>query len=144
MSATVIPLQLCDDNPSAVDLLGLSDVVSPIVEAIGTPTVDPLAIGVHSPWGGGKSTILNLLDDRLEQRGGFVVVRTDPWQYDNHYSGARSVRHGLVGRTPGSGEALAMSLHDRMRRAQASRGVGEVGDDVLVFGFGREEGLDLR
>lgn len=84
MSATVMPLQLWDDNPSVVDLLGFSDVVSPIVEAIGTPKVDPLAIGVHSPWGGGKSTILNLLEDRLEQRGGFVVVRTDPWQYDNH------------------------------------------------------------
>ncbi|MFE5790900.1 hypothetical protein [Rhodococcus erythropolis] len=28
-------------------------------------------------------------------------------------SGARSVRYGLVGRTPGRGETLAMCLHDR-------------------------------
>lgn len=37
-----------------------------------------------------------------------------------------------------------MGLHDCMRRAQASRRVSEVSDDVLVLGFGREKGLELR
>jgi hypothetical protein len=43
-------LQLWDDNPSLVDFLGFDAVVKPIVEAIGTPDVDPLSVGVHSPW----------------------------------------------------------------------------------------------
>lgn len=77
-------LKLWDDNPSLVDLLGFDAVVEPIVEAIGTADVDPLAIGVHSPWGGGKSTVLNLLEKRLESAGRYVVIRSDPWQYDNH------------------------------------------------------------
>lgn len=77
-------LRLWDDNPSIIDLLGFGAVVEPIVEAIGTVDVDPLAIGVHSPWGGGKSTVLNLLEKRLETGGRYVVIRTDPWQYDNH------------------------------------------------------------
>jgi hypothetical protein len=77
-------LKLWDDNPSFVDLLGFDAVVEPIVEAIGTVGVDPLAIGVHSPWGGGKSTVLNLLENRLETAGRYIVIRTDPWQYDNH------------------------------------------------------------
>lgn len=77
-------LKLWDDNPSIIDLLGFDAVVEPIVEAIGTADVDPLAIGVHSPWGGGKSTMLNLLENRLETGGRYVVIRTDPWQYDNH------------------------------------------------------------
>lgn len=77
-------LKLWDDNPSLVDLLGFDAVVEPIVEAIGTADVDPLAIGVHSPWGGGKSTVLNLLEKRLETAGRYVVLQTDPWQYDNH------------------------------------------------------------
>lgn len=77
-------LKLWDDNPSVIDLLGFDAVVEPILEAIGTADVDPLAIGVHSPWGGGKSTVLNLLEKRLETGGRYVVIRTDPWQYDNH------------------------------------------------------------
>ncbi len=40
-------LKLWDDNPSVTDLLGFDAVVEPIVEAIGTADVDPLAIGVH-------------------------------------------------------------------------------------------------
>lgn len=77
-------LQLWDDNPSLVDLLGFEAVVEPIVAAVGAPNIDPLAIGVHSPWGGGKSTVLNLLETKLTKKPGYVVIRTDPWQYDNH------------------------------------------------------------
>jgi hypothetical protein len=77
-------LQLWDDNPSLVDFLGFDAVVKPIVEAIDTPDVDPLAVGVHSPWGGGKSTVLNLIEADLKTSGRCVVIRTDPWRYDNH------------------------------------------------------------
>lgn len=75
-------LQVWDDNPSLYDLLGFDAVVRPIIEAINTPDVDPLTIGVHSPWGGGKSTVLNLLEANLGAN--CVVIRTDPWQYDDH------------------------------------------------------------
>jgi hypothetical protein len=72
-----------DDNPSLIDLLGFDAVVEPIEEAIGAPHLDPLTIGVQSPWGGGKSTVLNLLDDRLSGDKRYVVIRTEPWQYDD-------------------------------------------------------------
>lgn len=77
-------LRIWDDNPSLDDFLGFDAVVDPIVKAIGTANVDPLAIGVHSPWGGGKSTVLNLLEKQLKTAGRYAVLRTDPWQYDNH------------------------------------------------------------
>lgn len=82
--ATVNTLRLWDDNPSLIDLLGFDAVVAPIIAAIGTRGVDPLAIGVHSPWGGGKSTVLNLLEAELADQKRYVVIRTDPWQYDDH------------------------------------------------------------
>jgi hypothetical protein len=85
-------LRLWDDNPSIIDLLGFDAVVEPIIAAIGTPRVDPLAIGVHSPWGGGKSTVLNLVEARLKGDSRYVVIRTDPWQYDNH----EDVRGALI------------------------------------------------
>ncbi|MGN5734716.1 KAP family P-loop NTPase fold protein [Arthrobacter psychrochitiniphilus] len=79
----VTDLKLWDDNPSFIDLLGFDAVVEPIVQAIGKTDVDPLAIGVHSPWGGGKSTVLNLLEERLKDTRRYAVIRADPWQYDD-------------------------------------------------------------
>lgn len=78
-------LRLWDDNPTATDLLGFDAVVSPILEALATPDLDPLTIGIHSPWGGGKSTVLRLLDDRLlEEENRYLVISVDPWKFDDH------------------------------------------------------------
>lgn len=83
MSDDVGKLDLWDDNPSAVDLLGFDAVVSPALAAVELPHLDPLTIGIHAPWGGGKSTILGLLNAELESKFSFVVVPTNPWEYDD-------------------------------------------------------------
>lgn len=82
--ATAASLRLWDDNPTATDLLGFDAVVSPIMEALATPDLDPLTIGIHSPWGGGKSTVLRLLRDRLQEEKRYFVITVDPWQFDDH------------------------------------------------------------
>lgn len=75
---------LWDDNPSEVDLLGFDAVVAPIIDAIVSQDLDPLTIGVHAKWGGGKSTVLNLIRSELAQAGDMLVVGTNPWEYDDH------------------------------------------------------------
>lgn len=78
-------LRLWNNNPTATDLLGFDAVVSPILEALATPDLDPLTIGIHSPWGGGKSTVLRLLDDRLLEEGdSYLVISVDTWTFDDH------------------------------------------------------------
>ncbi len=74
---------LWDDNPSEVDLLGFDAVVAPVLAAVAIPDLDPLTIGIHGPWGGGKSTVLGLLAGELA-KGPYVVVRTNPWEYEDH------------------------------------------------------------
>jgi len=75
---------LWDDNPSEVDLLGFDAVVAPIVDAILSEDLDPLTIGVHARWGGGKSTVLKLIKTQLAATEGVLVVETNPWEYDDH------------------------------------------------------------
>lgn len=81
---TAAPIQLWDDNPSTVDLLGFDAVVQPVLAALEQSDLDPLTISVQSPWGGGKSTILELLYLQLKDQQRYVVVRTSPWEYDDH------------------------------------------------------------
>ena len=81
---TSAQILLWDDNPSTLDLLGFDAIVQPVVAALEQPDLDPLTISVQSPWGGGKSTILELLNFRLKDQTRYIVIRTNPWEYDDH------------------------------------------------------------
>ncbi|MBB2969308.1 hypothetical protein FHX33_004091 [Leifsonia aquatica] len=40
-----------------------------------------MTVGLNSPWGGGKSTALNLVGVELRSRPSTVVVEIDPWEF---------------------------------------------------------------
>ena len=73
---------LRDDNPSSVDLIGIDDLVDAVVSTVTHPNLDPVTVGVNAPWGGGKTTVLQLLHQELKQRSGVVVIFVSPWEYD--------------------------------------------------------------
>jgi hypothetical protein len=61
-------MPLRDDNPSPVDLLGFQDVGDVVEEIVLRRDLDPVTVGVNAPWGGGKTTVLHLLKQRLAPR----------------------------------------------------------------------------
>src|SRR5579872_3169007 len=76
-------MPLRDDNPSAVDLLGFEDVVDVVREIVLRRDLDPVTVGVNAPWGGGKTTVLRLLQARLAGREDVLCLFVSPWEYDN-------------------------------------------------------------
>ncbi len=76
-------MPLRDDNPSAVDLLGFEDVVDVVQEIVLRRDLDPVTVGVNAPWGGGKTTVLRLLQARLADREDALCLFVSPWEYDN-------------------------------------------------------------
>jgi len=110
-------LRLWDDNPTGTDLLGFDAVVSPILDALATPDLDPLTIGVHSPWGGGKSTVLLLVDDALLDDERYFVISVDPWTFDDH----ADVR----------GTLIAQILDELFLRYEGTAGVSELVQELL-------------
>jgi len=79
----VISLPLFDDNPAEEDLLGFDAVAEVVTRVVTAGGLDPVTVGIHSAWGGGKSTALNLIAARLQRVGHIVVVRIDPWEFEN-------------------------------------------------------------
>ena len=77
----VMPLR--DDNPSEVDLLGFEDVVDVLESIVTRADLDPVTVGVNAPWGGGKTTVLQLLKRRLDTREDIFCLLVSPWEYDN-------------------------------------------------------------
>lgn len=80
-TTTALKAALWDDNPSTVDVLGFDVVVAAVKAALRHERLDPITIGVHAPWGGGKSTVLGLIEASAEPS--WIVVRTNPWEYDD-------------------------------------------------------------
>jgi hypothetical protein len=72
---------LFDDNPAALDLLGLRPVAAAIAASVVDPNLNPVAVGINSPWGGGKSTALRLVQAELESMPTVLVVSVDPWEF---------------------------------------------------------------
>lgn len=79
MAATPPQIRLWDDNPSTLDLLGFDAVVEPIAAAVHERNIHPLTLSVQSPWGGGKSTILKLIEAEFKDDDTCFVVSTNPW-----------------------------------------------------------------
>jgi hypothetical protein len=74
---------LFDDNPAVLDLLGGDAVAKVVTRVVTAGGLNPVTVGIHSAWGGGKSTALNLVAAGLEKVGHVVVVRVDPWEFEN-------------------------------------------------------------
>ena len=123
----VMPLR--DDNPSRVDLLGFDDIVVAVESTITREDLQPMTVGINAPWGGGKTTVLQLLKEKLEARDDVLVVYVSPWEYDRS-TDAKATLIGAVlecldGQARGDENALdAVSrrlkkLRDRINVAKA-------------------------
>lgn len=68
---------LVDDQPSTVDMLARDSLVDTIADVLlAANTRQPMVLGLHAPWGHGKSTVLRLLRARLDPAG--AVGSSDP------------------------------------------------------------------
>lgn len=80
-------LPLWSDEPASTDLLSFEAIAETVADTIFDDGLNPVALGVSGSWGSGKTTVLNLIDQRLyvwrsEDDQKIVVVRADPWRYD--------------------------------------------------------------
>jgi hypothetical protein len=83
---------LFDDNPTTLDLLGFGGVVDAVVRVLDAGGLDPVTIGIQSGWGGGKSTLLRLIEQRLKDEECLLVVKVDPWEFED----SQDVRGTLI------------------------------------------------
>jgi hypothetical protein len=101
------------DQPTAHDLLGYTGLVDALADLLtGSDTTFPLTIGISAPWGGGKSSIMRLLDGRLREQpedSPWVIVYFPAWRYETGeqlwaamakaaYDEGLRIQGGLLGR----------------------------------------------
>lgn len=81
----------------------------------GLPKDTGLVVGIHGPWGDGKTTVLNMLRCELESDGKAVVRDFNPWRLSDEESMLRGFFFMLA-------EAIGESLSTRFERTKAGAG----------------------
>lgn len=79
-----------------LNYLELAEVVS---EVLLNPSMRPVSVGVFGTWGTGKSSLLNLIEDRLneEAKDQVIIIRFDAWLYQG-YDDARAALMDVIAR----------------------------------------------
>lgn len=138
IAAVAMPLR--DDNPSEIDLLGFDDVVDLVEEIITRADLDPVTVGINAPWGGGKTTVLQLLKRRLEARDDIFCLLVSPWEYDNKTDPTTAfideVLGGLQKKLEGAkgfGEKVKETLGKLRRRVKFSKALKLVATSALTM-----------
>lgn len=94
-------MPLRDDNPSSIDLLGFEGIVAAVESTVTRTDLDPITVGVNAPWGGGKTTVLQLLQAKLRRRTDVLVVYVSPWEYDRTTDPKAALIGAVLGRLEG-------------------------------------------
>lgn len=149
MAATPPPIRLWDDNPSTVDLLGFDAVVEPIVAAVRERNVHPLTLSVQSPWGGGKSTVLKLIEAEFKDDDTCFVVPTNPWAYDDQVDVKGTliseILHGIERQVPDqeTKTKVAAKAKELLGRISWSRAAVAIAKGALTFQVDPQQIADI-
>ena len=134
------PTRTVDDAPASEDVFGSH---APIAAAVGDLiTTEPggRTIGLEGGWGSGKSTVVRLLNDRLDGSGAHVVV-FDAWAHEGDPL-RRSFLETLIASVSAKGWIEEQSWGERRenlarrRRVEHTRPVSRIERPAIIAGAG--------
>jgi predicted KAP-like P-loop ATPase len=128
------------DNESTEDLLGFQYLAGAVVSIVKNENLLPATIGVFGDWGGGKSTLIEIVRTQLtseeERKAGTVVLSFNGWLFEG-YEGAKTALMGTIleelqehetfkNKASGKAKKLLKSLFRRVDWMKSTLGVGKL------------------
>src|SRR5690606_27150168 len=78
------------DTESDKDYLNFGEVSQLAVDILTADGMLPVSVGVFGNWGAGKSSLLKLIEEKLEQNErDWIIIKFDAWLYQG-YDDARA------------------------------------------------------
>lgn len=74
-------LRVLADNPADIDLLGLAGIARAVRDIVCSESPEPVTVGLHGPWGSGKSSLLRQVDAELRSAPKTIVFELNPWEF---------------------------------------------------------------
>src|ERR1019366_4295553 len=106
------------DNEAKEDLLGFQYLSDGIVSIVKNESLLPATLGVFGDWGGGKSTLIEMVKTRLsspeEKDAGVVVLSFNGWLFEG-YEGAKTALMGTILEELQESEAFTKKATDKAK-----------------------------
>lgn len=99
------------DNASRVDMLSYEPYAELLFDISMTERVNPLTVGLLGNWGSGKSTVLNLIEEKIkkEQSSNVVTVFVNAWMFEG-YDDAKTALMEVILRTLEENETIMQQV----------------------------------
>lgn len=88
--------QLWSDAETAVDLLGFTHLVDAVVRLVRSDHLLPATVGVFGDWGSGKTSILKMASEHLDQDDETLVLWFNGWLFEGYDQAKVSLMERLV------------------------------------------------
>ncbi len=136
------------DTESDKDYLNFGEVSQIAVDILTTEGMLPVSVGVFGNWGAGKSSLLKLIEEKLEQDDkDWIVIKFDAWLYQG-YDDARAallevIATALTHAADGNA-SLATKTKKLLARVDGFRVMGLLAEGAALFAGVPTGGLIAR
>ncbi|MEO9146285.1 MAG: Qat anti-phage system ATPase QatA [Ginsengibacter sp.] len=87
---------ILSDNETKVDLLNSEAIASTIVKLLKERPDTPVTIGVHGDWGAGKSSVLEMIEEKLAKDKRVVCIKFNGWRFQGFEDAKIALLEGIV------------------------------------------------
>jgi len=125
------------DTESEKDYLNFGEVSQLAVDILTADNMLPVSVGVFGNWGAGKSSLLKLIEEKLDQdEEKWIVIKFDAWLYQG-YDDARAALLEIIAteliRAAEGNESLATKTKNLLARVDGFRAMGLVAEGTALL-----------
>lgn len=136
------------DSESDQDFLNFTEVADQIATLATSPSLLPVSIGVFGTWGTGKSTVLRLVERKLQDSDpGPIIIKFDAWLYQGFDDSKAALMEVVADRLfeeAKNDETLTDKVKSFSNRVNYFRALGMAADVGVGMALGVPPGLMTR
>lgn len=123
------------DRESEIDLLNVEHLVAAVEATVGAEHLLPVTVGVFGDWGSGKSTVMNLAREALDDDENTLCVHFNGWLFEGYEDAKAAILGTILDRLSekkGLGDDARELIGKLIKRVKWFRLAGMAGSVALV------------
>ena len=85
-----------NDHETSQDLFGYIGLAKTICGLLSDKNLSPLTVGVFGDWGAGKSSILKMVENQLEENKEYQVVKYNGWLFQGYEDTKSTLMENII------------------------------------------------